>query len=582
MLHRKTKSKRLLKNLIFYDILISAVRNLIGLDGKRKRRFVRAAVILLVIIAAGIRICSKLYGPEILPLNLTRSAIYIGLIVAWGISVQKRIIMVQARYCLMAISFLMTFWLIVRTVKYYFVQSGFLSRQLWYWYYLALLFIPLMALFVSFSLGKPDNYRLPKKYMLLCIPAALILLMILTNDLHHFVFVFPEGKIPGDSDYSYAFGMYIAVAWQIICGTIAVANIIIKCRIFMSKYRLWMPMIPLGAAMLYTLLYALDLKLIKLFVGDMTVTLCLLITAIFEYCIQCGLIQSNIGYDSLYEATTIPSLITDGDFNVINASSTAVKLKTDDMKSAVSDAVLLDENTVLKGQEIRAGYVFWQEDITELAEVSRELELIQEELLDTGDVIKAESEQKEYWLRIVEENRLYDLIEAETASQIEKLKQLTQSLKETDDLDDARRLLREIVVIGTYIKRKSNIILICGQNDKVDSYELKLCVDETIRSLQLYGAACSVVFDINGYLVPEVINGIYDFLEEVIECSLNSLKGILIYIGCENNNYRVNISVSCDEELSALNEKIPMLVSELDDDGAWCLSLEFDKVGDSL
>lgn len=549
---------------------------------KRRNAYTYIIVSLLVLVAASIRIYSKITGPEFLTLNLLRSAIYIGLIVVWGISVRKRIIVVQTRRCLMAISFLMTFWLLVRTLKYYFVHDPNLSRQLWYWYYLALLFIPLMALFVSFSLGKPDNYRLPKKYMLLFIPALLIFLMVLTNDLHHLVFVFPEGKIPTDSDYSYAFGMYVAVGWQIVCGTIAVANIIIKCRILMSKYRLWMPMIPLAAAMIYTLLYALDLKFIKVFMGDMTVSLCLFITIIFEYCIQCGLIQSNVGYDSLYAATTIPTQITDRDFNVVHSSSTAVTLSKDDMLQAVGDSVLLDENTVLKGQEIRGGYVFWQEDITELTQVSHELEMIQEELLDTGDVIKAESEQKEYWLRIVEESRLYDLIEAQTASQVAYLNKSIASLKQTNELSEAKALLREIVVIGTYIKRKSNLILICGQSDKVDAYELKLCIDETVRNLQLYGADCSAKFEINGYIIPEVINGIYDFIEEVIECCLNSLKGILFYIGYEEENYCVNISVQCDEELSSLKGKIPMLVLEHDDDETWCLSLLFDKGGDNV
>lgn len=548
----------------------------------KKRRYTHIIVFLLVCIAASIRIYSKIVGPSFLALNLLRSVIYIGLIIAWCVSVRRRIIMVQARNYLMAISFLMIFWLIIRTIKFYFVDDVFWSHQLWYWYYLALLFIPLMALFVSLSLGKPENYRLPKKYMLLCIPAAIILALILTNELHQLVFAFPEGEYVIDGDYEYGFGIYLAVGWQIICGTIAVANIIIKCRINMSKYRLWMPMIPLAAAMIYTLLYALDLKFIKIFAGDMTVMLCLFITVIFEYCIQCGLIQSNVGYDSLYAATTIPSHITDRDFNIVNSSSTAVPLSKDDMLQAVGNSVLLDENTVLKGQEIRNGYVFWNEDITELVEISHELELIQEELLDTGDVIKAESEQKEYWLRIVEENRLYDLIEEQTANQVAHLKEVIARLKNVNELPQAKKLLGEIVVIGTYIKRKSNLILICGQNEKVDARELKLCLDETVRSLQLYGVNCSMNFTVDDYLLPDVINGIYDFIETVIEHCIKSMKSILLFIGKENESYYANISVQCKEDMSLIGEKIPMLISEYDDDDTWCLSLLFDKGGENI
>lgn len=548
----------------------------------QKRRRSHLIVVLLVFVAVGIRISQRIAGCNILPLSLLRSLIYIGLIVAWGISVKKKIIMVQTRRCLMAISFLMALWLIIRTIKYCFVKDVFWSHQLWYWYYLALLFIPLMALFVSFSLGKPDDYRLPPKFMLLCIPAAMILVLILTNDFHQLVFVFPEGEYVIDGDYKYAFGIYLAVGWEFICGTIAVANIIIKCRILMSKSRLWLPMVPLAAAMIYTLLYSLDLKFIKFIAGDMTVTLCLFITIIFEYCIQCGLIQSNVGYDSLYAATTIPSQITDRNFNVINLSSTATTLSKEVMSKAVKKSVLLDENTVLKGLEIRNGYVFWQEDITELVEVSHELALIQEELIDTGDVIKVESEQKEYWLRIVEENRLYDLIEAEIAPQVAVLKGKTAKLKNVDELAEAKKLLGEIVVIGTYIKRKSNLILICGQNDNVDARELKLCIDETARSLQLHGVDCSVNFEINGYLLPEIINGIYDFIEIVIEHCLNSMKSILFFVGREEEKYCVNISVQSDEDFSLLNEKIPILVLEHDEDGVWCLSLSFDKDGESI
>lgn len=552
------------------------------LEKVKKRRYTHIIVFLLVAIAASIRIYSKIAGPSYLALELLRSVIYIGLIIAWGLSVRKRIIMVQARHCLMAISFLMTFWLVVRTLKYHFVHDPNLSRQLWYCYYLALLFIPLMALFVSFSLGKPDNYRLPKKYMLLCIPAAMILILILTNDFHQLVFVFPEGKIATDNDYEYAFGIYLAVGWQIICGIVAVANIIIKCRILMSKYRLWMPMIPLAAAIIYTLLYSLNLKFIKIFAGDMTVTLCLFITIIFEYCIQCGLIQSNVGYDLLYCATTIPSQITDKSFNVVHSTSTAVTLSKEDMLQAVGNSVLLDENTVLKGQKIRGGYVFWQEDISELVKISHELELVREELLDTGDVIKAESEQKEYWLRIVEENRLYDLIEEQTANQVAYLKKAIVNLKNVNELILAKKLLGEIVVIGTYVKRKSNLILICGQNDNVDSRELRLCLDETVRSLQLYGVNFSMNFTINAYLLPDVINGIYDFVEAVIEHCLKSMKSILIFIGEEGENYCVNISVQCMEDMSSLEKKIPMLISEYDDDDTWCLSLLFDKGGEEI
>ncbi len=549
---------------------------------KKKTKILYAVVAFLVFIAACIRIMQKLYDYDIFSLNLLRSTIYIGIIGVWGFFVRKRIIQVQVRRYLTAIAVLMDFWLIIRTIKFFFIKSVFWNHQLWYWYYLALLFIPLFALFVSFSLPKPDNYSLPKKAFLLFIPATMILAMIVTNDLHQFVFVFPDGEIVPDGSYEYAFGMYIAVGWQIVCGTVAVVMMIINCRISKNKTMLRLPLVPLTAAMIYTLLYALDIKLVKLLAGDMTVMLCLLITAVFESCIQCGLIQSNIGYDSLYAATTIGSQITDTEFNVIHSSSTATTPSKESMAKAVAGGVLLDDNTILKGHPIRNGYVFWQEDITELVRVSRELEITRDELRDTGDVIRTESEQKEYWLRLVEENRLYDLIEEQTAPQIAFLQNALSRLKTTNDLDEAKKLLGEIVVVGTYVKRKSNLILIFGQNDTVDARELWLCINETAKNLKLYGIDCEINFDISGELLPEITTEIYDFIEIVLENIFDFGKSVFVYVGRIDENYQVNINVQCDADLSFLTGQIPMLIVECDDDGIWYLSLTFDKGGEII
>ena len=47
-----------------------------------------------------------------------RAAIYIGLFVAWGISVRSRIIQPQVRRYLTAVSALMIFWMTVRSIRY--------------------------------------------------------------------------------------------------------------------------------------------------------------------------------------------------------------------------------------------------------------------------------------------------------------------------------------------------------------------------------------------------------------------------------------------------------------------------------
>lgn len=548
----------------------------------QKKNIVIGVVVAVLVIFAAVsrKICSD---PEIdRVLSLIRGIIYISIMAAWGVSVHLRIVQKQVRQYLGAISLLIILWLTIRTVKFEFVENPTAIRYLWYGYYFSMLFIPLFAVFVSLSLGKPEDYRIPKWTRVFYIPAFLIFLMVFTNDLHQCVFVFTGGGEWSDLSCEYSFGIYIAVAWQVLCAASAIVIMIIKCRIPQSKKFFGLPLVLLAAATVYTALYAIKVPWIMYVAGDFTVSLCLFTVGIFECCIQCRLIQSNTGYDRLFSITTIGAHITDEKLNIKNSSKTAAKLTGEVMAQAVNGSVMIDENTVLKSHRIHKGYVFWQEDVSELAYITKKLEQTQEELRDTGDVLKAESEQKAHWLQIVEENRLYDMIESQTAPQVARLKGILEKLKKADELAEAQKLLAEIVVIGTYIKRRSNLIFVAGQKDSVAAEELLLCINETASNLKLYGIECKVIYRIGGQFSPGAANLIYDFFKAVIEKSLNSLKEILLYVEEDGTAVNVNISTACDCNLTELDGRFTSFTAEHDEDGIWCLSLMLEKDGETI
>ena len=117
-------------------------------------------------------------------LGLLRSLLYVGFFTAWGISLRRRVMQPQARQFLTSIAGLVVFWLMVRTVKYFFVSSAAAIRYLWYFFYLPMLFIPLFTVFVAASLDKPENYRLPGWTKVLYFLAGMFFLLVLSNDLH--------------------------------------------------------------------------------------------------------------------------------------------------------------------------------------------------------------------------------------------------------------------------------------------------------------------------------------------------------------------------------------------------------------
>ena len=110
---------------------------------KVNKRTAGALLIVALLIAAAV-VCRFLGNSGYFPaaMGLLRSFIYLGLFSFWGVYVRQRVIQVQARRFLTAIALIIIFWLAVRTVKFFFVFDPDAARQLWYLYYLPMLFHP--------------------------------------------------------------------------------------------------------------------------------------------------------------------------------------------------------------------------------------------------------------------------------------------------------------------------------------------------------------------------------------------------------------------------------------------------------
>ena len=83
----------------------------------------------MVFCAITLRVLGK-FDILIVPGGIVRSLIYIALYIGWGISVSKRIIQTQVRHYLIAVSGLMVFWFMIRTIKYFFITDIGIIRQL--------------------------------------------------------------------------------------------------------------------------------------------------------------------------------------------------------------------------------------------------------------------------------------------------------------------------------------------------------------------------------------------------------------------------------------------------------------------
>ena len=522
------------------------------------------AALALIALAMWLRYASRhiFHSPAVSHL---RSGLYVFLFSVWCYSLWIRIVQAQARRYLLAISVLMVLWILLRSIKYS-IENTDAERWLWYFYYFPMLFIPMLSVFVSRSLGKGEDFRLPRWTKILYLPTLLLLLLVLTNDLHQQVFSFPSGVL-SDRAYRYEGGYFFVLGWEALCAGFALLSMVKNCRIPRSRRIRWLPLVPLALSLAYAYAYVKKVHWVWVLAGDMTVSQCLIFASILECCIQCGLIQSNLGYDELFEATSLPVQITDPAFCPQYVSAAMQEaLPQSELRQMQQDTVHLSDDTLLKRHKLRRGWVFWKEDISALNQIRKELELTRDELRDTGDVLAAENAQRARWLKLTEENRLYDMMEAQTARQIAMLRDLLAELQKTEDSGRARHLLGQVIIIGTYIKRRSNLIFVGVQRGAISAQELRLCLNESSENISVYGADCKAIVKGEGQLTVEQATQVYDLFEAVVETELESLRALLISIEV-GKWVEVALCVSAAEPLCGLRARFPDLEWEQDEDG---------------
>lgn len=292
--------------------------------------------------------------------------------------------------------------------------------------------------------------------------------------------------------------------------------------------------------------------------------------------------QTNITYEDLFLSTSIAVQLADREHQVRYTSKGAGTVPKEILAQADTAPVMLEQSVRLSAAAVRGGHIYWQEDVSELLSVQKDLEMTREELCNTGDVLKAEAKQKAYRLHLEEENRLYDLVETQTAPQVAVIRKLTAQLGQAEKLDEAKKLLGKIVVIGTYIKRRRDLILVSDRKQSICREELLLGIREFAENLRFYGVECAVhILNCESFLT-ETAGTVYDVFEAVIEAGIDTVSSILLCLKGQGNSLLFTICADCSGDLTALGETFPKMTVRQDEDGLWYLNRVFEEGGTGL
>ena len=499
---------------------------------------------------------------------LLTNLIYIGLAMAWGFSISRRMLHRNDRRWLLLGCVMVVLWLFLRAVKYRFFTDQTITRHLWYLYYVPQILAPLFSLFAALHLGRREDDTSSSKWYLLFIPAALLIGGVLTNDLHQMTFRALPGAATLEADYTHGWMYYLAMTW--IVGLLLATGIIVyrKCRVSESRRYAWIPLcVFLGGFALCALSFANIYTFHK-----MPECFCLTFAAFWESCLQVGLLPTNGHYRHFFSESTVAAQIVDGHGMPVYRAKNAPELTPDQLEATAHKAILLNADTRLQSAPVQDGRVYWVEDISKINRIRAQLSEVNARLSEENELIQAENELKRQRAEIEEKNRLMDAMLRLVEPQLLQINRLLE--------DGTAQSLKHVCLLGAYVKRRVNLALICEKKETVPAEELTHCIRESLTYLTQYGVACALHQEGSGSVGSRDAQTAYDFFEDCLEAALPSLSAMMVRVEC---GARFSVRLMLEDAAGLPDESAYARQGRLtidDADGAPCATLSFDRGGD--
>ena len=482
--------------------------------------------------------------------SLLIEAVYI----QWAVSIRRRFPQKQMRSntTLFAAAFILLS--LFPVIKYSFVtQGGTAARYLWYAYYIPLTFGPPFMVHASLYFGKPDDYRLPKKWRWTYLPAALLSLGILTNDFHQLAFVFTDGLDNWEVRYSHGILYYLAFVWGSL-GLLTVIVLAIRSTFSRRLFKnAWLPLAVLTMMALYPVLYDShgSKPLLLQDVFEMNDFICISCVALWESFVAARIIVSNSDYPAIFAVSSLNAGLADGEWNVRQVSARGVRPQPEELKTAQNGETLLsDGDTLLKARAVAGGWFYWTEDVTELRRLQGELNDTAEYLEEENAMLRVSAQIEEGRRKTAEQTRLYDRVTEVIRPQLDALDRLLRDLPPEEDA--FRERMKTAGILIAYVKRRSSLLL-AGADKTFTGAELGLCFEESARALRMAGIPCEIAVDREALLPAQTADLLYEIFETAAERALPALRSVHVAITAQPEN-RIAAAFTLDGACEPLTE----------------------------
>ncbi len=511
--------------------------------------------------------------------------IYIGLYSYWTISIYRRIMQRHVRNYLILIGININIWITIRAIKWTaFEFVVFEDRILWYMYYIPMIMLSVLFLFISLYVGESEEYLPDKKWNLLYIPALLIIVAVLTNDIHGLAFTIDTTLHAFGRDYSHGPVYFLALFF--ILSMVLVSSFIILHKFSFSKNvkkKALLPTLVIVMCLIYSVLYIIKPNYGIGHILDLTVFGCTMAIALLESFIRTGLIHSNMGHSDCFAMANIRAQILNTEGTVVYISENASPITNADFKMLIKHRTAsFNSSTLSHIMPIRGGYVAWNSDVSQIKHLIKKLKTLNSKLYKEVALLTLENEQKSEKARLQKLNDLHNIMLKEVLPLSEKIKYEIELSGKTDT-DDFKRLLFETSMTSIYIKRKVNLILTQQTEKWIYADDMRYCFLESFQLLKFYDKVCAINIINTGNISLGAAMASFDLYQNVIERTNYNFDAIYVTYNFDEDNMMFALQISGDINL-CYNDITPDIIDNkkgvlklLDETDSYYISLVMPK-----
>lgn len=387
----------------------------------------------------------------------------------------------------------------------------------WYMLYIPLLFIPNMWVIINNQIYI-NNKKYKRVVAIISLAISLLLLgLVLTNDFHELVFIFPEGSVGAHtSDYKYNFGYFIIYAFIFF----EILTTIVLFYVFSSKKTTIKQKIFPSLIILLVLAYSIVYVTCDIaipYLSDMTLVYTILGTLLVYVALKCGLVKNSGAYFEFFDTCNVPLAIVDEKQDIEYQNQRYIEQKS-------------NKNMLLQKQKLTSGWLLVLEDVGKLKDLQTSLKKEVAELEYTNKILEKKKSILQKEKQIKQHTLLLNKIEGQIKNKKVVLEKLLNNLPTDitkDNKKQTKEILSEIKIVVGYLKRKTSLILLAEQKDTISKDELKLLFSESFNDLKGLNINAGIGLDEKPIPV-DVANKFYDAYNELLTTA--RLENIDIWI----------------------------------------------------